>query len=98
MSIENFKLIINHLKPKTQYNILALLRSLLNYAYSHEWLDRVPKIKMPRIQILDSRYAYLKTDWEIESFLIGCKSVNHQLFVLCATAINTGMRQVSWLD
>jgi len=93
INIEDFKLTISHLKPKTQYNILALFRAMLNYAADHEWMDRVPKIKMPKIEILDTEYSFLKSDREIERFLEAAKKSSHRFYVLCAMAIYTGMRQ-----
>lgn len=91
--IEDFKLTLTHLKPKTQYNILALLRAMLNYAHDHEWIDRVPKVRMPKINVLDSEYSYLKTVREIERFIRSCEKIDYQLNVLATTAIYTGMRQ-----
>ena len=54
-----------HLDKKTVANLLTLLLSMLNCAVDLGWLEKVPRIKKPRIRIFDRDFCYLRTDSEI---------------------------------
>jgi hypothetical protein len=50
---------------KTLANHLTLLISMLNKALDLNWIDRVPRIKKPKIRLLNRDYRYLRTDDEV---------------------------------
>jgi len=62
-----------HLSKKTIHNHITLLISMLYIAYRAGWLYRVPPLKKPRISHLTTDYNYLRTDEEINKFLLAAK-------------------------
>jgi integrase len=81
------------LDPKTLANHLTLLGSMLRVAVDLDWLDRVPRIRKPRVRLFSADYAYLRTDDEIRRLLAAARAEGDDVFVLYATAIYTGMRE-----
>ena len=103
-AIERFKSRLEReRKPKTVHNILTLLRAQLRYAHDLNWLERIPKFRMPRVQLIETDFRYLKTKGEIRTFLNAARLVDDKAYVLYATAIYTGMRKgelagLKWSD
>ncbi len=91
-NVERFKLEKRHLSRKTVHNILTLLISMLRVAHDRKWLAAIPKIKKPKVRLLEKDFRYLKTEDEICRFLIAARRVDEMAFVLYATAIFTGLR------
>jgi len=58
------------LDPKTVANHLTLLVSVLNLAVDLGWLVKPPRIKKPKIRLLDEDYHYLRTEEELSRFLV----------------------------
>ncbi len=89
---DRFTVARSHLDPKTIANLLTLLLSMLNCAHDLGWLERVPRIKKPRIRIFDCDFCYLRSDTEIRRFLISAESEGEMVHALYATALLTGAR------
>lgn len=85
---------MEELSPKTVNNILTLLIALLNQAHEIGWLDRVPRIRKPKIGKMNSRdYKWLKTEDDVRRFLEAARAEEDPtVFYLYATAIFTGLR------
>lgn len=81
----------NH-SDKTVHNILTLLITMLNAAKDQGWLLSVPKIKKPKVKLIDRNFRYLKTKEEIYRFLNAAHTLSPDLHDLYAVAINTGLR------
>lgn len=92
LHIEPFKLTKMHLKPKTVSNILVLLTTMLNVANEIQWLDRVPKIRKPKVGHRESEFTYLRNGDEIRRFLQAAKEVDEVAYRLFSFAIYTGCR------
>lgn len=80
------------LSKKTVNNHLTLLVSMLNLARDLGWLDRVPRVRKPRVRIFTRDYRYLRTDEEIQRFLRSAHEETFKVYTLYATALYTGMR------
>ena len=67
--IESFKgkKLSGGMHPNTLRHILTLLKSVLRYAHSMEFLLRVPAFKMPKIP--ERPYSYIRTDGGIRALL-----------------------------
>ncbi len=91
-TVDRFVVTRAHLDKKTLSNILTLLISMLKLAVELEWLEKAPKIKKPRIRLINSDYRYLRTDAEIRRFLLAAGAEAEMVFVLYAMAVYTGMR------
>lgn len=92
LHIEPFKLTKKHLKPKTVTNILVLLTTMLNVAGEIQWIDRVPKIRKPKVGHRESEFTYLRNGDEIRRFLLAAKETDEVAFRLFSFAIYTGCR------
>jgi len=90
--IDRFALERQVLDPKTRANHLTLFGSMLRVAVDLRWLDRVPRIRKPRIRFIASDFSYLRTDEEIRRFLAAAHDEGDDVSMLYATAIYTGMR------
>lgn len=77
---------------KTIHNILTLLISMLNAAKDQGWINLVPKIKKPKITILEKDFRYFKSTEEIERFLRTAFIYDKNAYDLYAVAIHTGLR------
>jgi integrase len=91
--VEEYKAGKTHLHPNTIHHHLTLLIAMLRYAFDSKWLRALPKIKKPKIVLIDKNFRYLKTEDEISRFLHAAQSIEKRVFVLYATAIYTGLRE-----
>lgn len=93
--INQFKGARDHLSPKTLNNHITLLISMLRYAAELGWgIGKCPRIKKPKIVLVDKDFRYLKSEKEVADFLISAKQEPHEMpYYLFATAIYTGLRQ-----
>ncbi|MAF77940.1 MAG: hypothetical protein CME60_07240 [Halobacteriovoraceae bacterium] len=91
--IDVFKASKSNLAPKTIGNILTLLISMLRLAVEMGWLIKIPIIKKPKVNKVEKNFRYLKSDGEINRFLIAAKSHGEMTYALYFTEIMTGMRQ-----
>lgn len=80
------------LADKTIYNHLMLLTGVLNAAKDWGWIDKVPKIRKPRIRLRRRDFRYLRTVADIRRFLRAAAEEGPLVFAMYATAIYTGMR------
>ncbi len=92
-----------HLDKKTVANLLTLLVAMLNYACDLEWIEKVPRIRKPRVRLINADYQWLRTRDEIDRFLRAGADEGPLVHVLYATAIYTGARQgelaaLEWCD
>ncbi|MBT3980050.1 MAG: site-specific integrase [Bacteriovoracaceae bacterium] len=92
-TVDKFQIRLNSLKPKTVSNILTLLISILNLAKELEWIEKVPAIKKPKVDICSTDYKYLKTSGEVTNFLRSAKQVGEYNYTLYLMALSTGLRQ-----
>ncbi len=83
----------SHLDKKTVSNLLTLLLAMLNCALDLEWLEKVPRIKKPRVRIFERDFCYLRTDSEIRRFLAAAEEEGQMVHALYATAMLTGARE-----
>lgn len=90
--IDNFKLRQRRLDKQTLNNHLKLLISMLNVAMELKWILERPKIKKPKLAKYDKSYRYLKTQDEVNRFLIAAKEESNLVHALYATAVYTGLR------
>lgn len=90
--IDDLKIAISHLAPKTVRNVLTLLGTILNVGVELNWLEKVPTIKKPTIDVSSLEYSYLQDASEITRFLRAAKSINERGYRLFKLAIFTGMR------
>ncbi len=81
-----------HLASKTVHNLLILLKSMLREAKEIGWLSTVPRIKVPKFNLNESSYRYLKTRKEIDRFLTAAKEDGDSYHILYKFAIYTGLR------
>ena len=81
-----------HLGKKTLNNHLTLLVSVLNYVKDMGWVERVPRIRKPRVRVCDKDFAFLRTSDEIRRFLAAAEEEGPLVFALYATDIYTGLR------
>ncbi len=83
-----------HLNIKTVHNQLTLLISMLRVAGPDElkWIDRVPRIKKPKVRLFNRDYKYLRTPDEVRRLLFAAREEGEVIFALYATAVYTGMR------
>jgi integrase len=80
------------LSKKTVANHLTLLIAMLNFARDLGWIDRVPRIKKPRVRIHGKDFAFLRTLADVRRFLEAAKNDGDVVFALYATAVYTGAR------
>lgn len=90
--VNAFALTKGGLHPKTLHNILTLLISMLRFANEEKWLAVVPRIKKPRIRLLNSDFRYLRNKQEISQFLFAAKAEGEVPYHMYATAVFTGLR------
>jgi len=91
--IDAFSVARQHLNPKTLSNLLTLLGSMLRVAIDLDWLDRLPRIRKPKVRLFNADYSYLRTDDERRRFLLAAREEGANVLVLYATAMYTGMRE-----
>lgn len=91
--VDSFKLKKNALSDKTLHNILTLFISLLNAAVEIGWLKKAPKIRKPKIIILEQNFRYLETDSDIERLLSAARQYSEVHYYLYLTAICSGARE-----
>ena len=80
------------LSPKSIHNVLTLLIAMLNQAVDNGWLERVPRIRKPRIPKANPDENFLRNEAEIRRFLAAARDEGEDVYALYATAICTGMR------
>ncbi len=78
---------------KTVHNQVTLLISMLNKAVDLNWLERVPRIKKPKVRLFDKDFRYLRTEDEIQRLLRAARDEGEMTYILYSTAIYTGMRE-----
>lgn len=81
-----------HLTKKTVSNHLTLLISLLRLSVDLNWLNKIPNIKKPKTHLFSKEFSYLRTEDDIQKFLISAREEDEVAFLMYATAIYTGMR------
>jgi|SRR5580658_435289 integrase len=81
-----------HLDKKTIANHLVLLGSMLRAAQDLGWLAIIPRIRKPKVRLLNADFGYLRTDEELRRFLAAAHDEDQGAFVLYAAAAYTGMR------
>jgi integrase len=91
-AIDQFISSKNDIAPKTLHNILTLLMSLLRTSQELRWLERIPKVRKPKISIVSTEFRYQKTHEEIDRFLRAAKNHSDFAYEVYATAIYSGMR------
>lgn len=91
--VDAFVVARQHLNKKTVHNHLTLLISMLILARELGWLERVPKIKKPRVRVFDRDFRYLRTDDEVKRFLGAARAEEDAVLALYATAVYTGLRE-----
>jgi hypothetical protein len=57
------------LSRKTIANHLTLLIAMLNFARDLGWIDRVPRIKKPRVRVHGKDFAFLRSVQDVRRFL-----------------------------
>jgi hypothetical protein len=82
----------SHLDKKTIHNHLTLLISMLHQAEDLGWLDKVPRIRKPKVRLFTSDFRFLRTDDEIRRFLNAARDTDEAVHAVYATAVYTGMR------
>ncbi len=92
LHVEQFKLTKKHLKPKTVSNILTLLTTMVNVAFELNWIEKIPKIRKPKVGIREKDFKYLRTGEEIQRFLTAARAKDDTAYYLYAFAIYTGCR------
>jgi integrase len=80
------------LNAKTVANHLTLLGSLLRLAVELEWMPRLPRIKKPKVRLINQDFSFLRTEDEIERFLRTAREKGEYVYVLYAPALFTGAR------
>jgi integrase len=82
------------LSPKTLANHITLLITMMNYvaSFREPWIDRVPKLKKPKIDALARNYSYLRNEEEIRRFLDAARDEGEMVYMLYLVAVRTGMR------
>lgn len=91
-AIDAFMAARRHLSPKTVTNHVTLLLAMLNCAVDLGWLERVPRVRKPRVHMFSTDYRYLRTDDEVRRFLVAAADDGEDAHILYATAVFTGMR------
>lgn len=81
------------LNVKTISNHLTLLVSVLRMCADIGWAEKVPKIQKPKSKLFSKEYRFLRTDQEIENFLISTKAESRITFLLYKVAVYTGLRE-----
>jgi len=75
---------------KTLHNHLTVLISMFNLAVDLGWLDSKPNIKKPRLIRAD--FSYIRSQDDIQKFLVAAADEDEGVFELYYTATYTGMR------
>lgn len=89
-SVDRYRRLRKHLKPKTMHNHLTLLISMLNLAVELRWLVAPPRIKKPKL--IEQEYTWLKTVDDIRKMLDAARAEDPGVMELYATAVYTGLR------
>lgn len=87
-------------KPGSVRRALTILKAVLRMAYDLEWLTRMPKIRMPRVD--DERDRHL-TEPEVESLINACTGAEAFMRPLVTFMLYTGCRpneaiKLDWQD
>jgi len=72
-------------------HILALLRSTMNYAHQNGFINFPPIVKL--LRVTEEPMKFIKTQGEVQRFLLAAMEEEDGTFELFATAVYTGMRQ-----
>ncbi|HSY21588.1 MAG TPA: site-specific integrase [Polyangiaceae bacterium] len=80
------------LSKKTVHNHLTLLIAMLHLARDLGWIERMPRIKKPRIRIHGKDFAFLRTAADIRRFLDAARAEDERIFAMYAAAVYTGAR------
>jgi integrase len=81
------------LSDKTIANHLTLLVAMLNRARALGWIVRVPEIKKPRVRVHRHDFRYLRTQDEIDRFLLAAPEQGEVVFAMYAAALWSGARE-----
>ncbi len=82
---------LGQVKPGTVANELSVLRHLLHLAHDWDYIDAVPRIKLPKRS--EGRLRYLEPEEIGRLLAAGAESRNPYLRTIMIVALNTGMRQ-----
>lgn len=81
------------LSPKTAHNIVTLVQSILIFARDDlRWVEKVPRLRKPKITRRANDYNFLRTPAEIARYLRAAREEGELVHVLYALAVYTGMR------
>jgi integrase len=91
-AVERFVATRAGLSPKTVANHLTLLVAMLNFARDLGWVERVPRIRKPRVRVHGTDFVYLRTDLDVRRFLDAARAESEAVFAMYVTAVYTGAR------
>jgi len=100
-AVDRYQAIKSHLSQKTVANHLTLLGSLLRLAVDLEWMPRAPRIRKPKIRLINQDYSYLRADEEIGRFLRCAQqegTLVHALYAFAGPTKSSDVRHVPILD
>ena len=81
------------LSKKTVANILTLFISMLNRAVDPlGWIPHAPKVKKPKVALVEEDFDYLRDDLEVARFLAAAREEGELVHALYATATYNGLR------
>lgn len=90
--VDQFIATRTQLNKKTVANHITLLISLLRLAVDLNWLVKASNLKKPKISLFSQDYNYLRSEGEIQRFLVAAREEDEVAFLMFATAIYTGLR------
>jgi hypothetical protein len=73
--VDRFVVDRQRLNIKTIHNHITLLITMLNLALDLGWLERIPRIKKPRVRLISQDYRYLRTVDEIRRFVVAARDL-----------------------
>ncbi len=80
------------LSDKYLANVLTLLGTMLRHAEELGWLEKVPRIRKPRVANGEDEYTFIQTGEEIARFLRAAREKGEDVFALYCCAVHTGAR------
>jgi integrase len=91
--LAEYRMARRHLSPQTLRKHLVLLGTMLRVAEGNNWLKRLPKIKKPKLVLLDKNFRYLRTDEEIARLLLAARQEEDaMIYYFFASMVYTGLR------
>lgn len=91
--LAEYRMARRHLSPQTLRKHLVLLGTMLRVAEGNNWLKRLPKIKKPKLVLLDKNFRYLRSDEEIARLLLAARQEEDPtVYYFYTTMVYTGLR------